>query len=77
MQKTTEEGKTSSSVDSRLKISGMTREEASLLNDPIASYSSPRQSLSRGPQYLKQKKKQKHGCLIKDFRHDEKGGRHS
>jgi len=51
MQKTTEEGKTSSSVDSRLKISGMTREEASLLNDPIASYSSPLNGSIRGPQY--------------------------
>jgi len=59
MQKTTEEGKTSSSVDSRLKISGMTREEASLLNDPIASYSSPLNGSIRGPQYLKTKEKAK------------------
>ncbi|HPZ40223.1 MAG TPA: hypothetical protein PLB53_05850, partial [Candidatus Atribacteria bacterium] len=38
------------------------------LNVFIAPCSSPRQSLSRGPQYLKA-----YGCLIKDFRHDEKG----
>ncbi len=32
-------------------------------------YSSPRQSSSRGPWYLKV-----FGCLIKNFRHDERGG---
>jgi len=33
MQKTTEEGKTSSSVDSRLKISGMTEGDGCLIKD--------------------------------------------
>ncbi len=54
------------------------------LNVFIASYSSPRQSLSRGPQSTVFKIKRKNvdsrlkisgmtegdGCLIKDFRHD-------
>ncbi|HPZ40708.1 MAG TPA: hypothetical protein PLB53_08355 [Candidatus Atribacteria bacterium] len=54
------------------------------LNASIASYSSPRQSLSRGPQSTVFKIKRKNvdsrlkisgmtegdGCLIKDFRHD-------
>ena len=38
-------------------------------------YSSPRQSLSRGPEVFKnQKKKQKRGCPIKDFGNDGRGG---
>jgi len=35
----------------------------------LLPYSSPRQSSSRGPEVLKT-----FGCLIKDFRHDERGG---
>ena len=40
----------------------------------IPTSSSPRQSLSRGPQYLKTKKKQKPGFPIKNFGNDEGGG---
>jgi len=42
----------------------------------IPTSSSPRQSSSRGPQstvFENQRKKQKLGCLIKDFRHDGRG----
>jgi len=41
-----------------------------LLNASITLRSSPRQSLSRGPQYLKQKKKKKRGFPTKDFGND-------
>ena len=40
----------------------------------VSSSSSPRQSLSRGPQSLKPKKKQKRGFPIKDFGNDVGGG---
>jgi len=43
----------------------------SFLNVFIIPYSSPRQSLSRGPEVLKnQRKKQKRGFPIKDFGND-------
>jgi len=42
------------------------------LNGSITLRSSPRQSLSRGPWCLKQKKRQKHGFPIKDFGNDGK-----
>ena len=42
----------------------------------VSSSSSSLNTSIRGPWFLKPKKKQKRGCLIKDFRHDGKGGRH-
>jgi len=58
----------------------MTREEASLLNDPIAFYSSPLNAsiaLFVTPAIFQagiQKYLKTFECLIKDFRHDERGG---
>ncbi len=50
---------------------GNDKKRGSFLSGSIAPYSSPRQSLSRGPQYLKKpKKRQKRGFPTKDFGND-------
>jgi len=54
-------------LDSRLKISGMTGEVASLLSVFV-------RNLNNGRRRPYGSKKKKHGCLIKDFGNDERGG---
>jgi len=55
------------SMDSRLKISGMTREGASLLNVFV-------RDLNNGRRRPYGSKKKKHGFPIEDFGNDERGG---
>jgi len=62
----------SKNVDSRLKISGMTK-KGSFLNGSTRGPNNGRghtYGSIRNPNYLRAKTS---GCLIKDFRHDEKG----
>ena len=67
----------SKNVDSRQKLSGMTKKGMSPLNVSIILLSLiPEwfyEESKNGRRHLYGSKKKKHGCLIKDFRHDERG----